>query len=729
MNHKLFMAFICFSLLGSQTGSGVYAQNPDGQMKKPLPLPSSFDYEMYMPSKVVDGEKFHSSRSAAEFCAELLENGTEEDIDHAERIVPGLLKCQDTDSSSPYYGAFRWELETPVEDLNAVEFILYALIPMMIKHEELLSPRVSEKLRESIRMALGNVRNMDVHHKYTNIVIKDITNTCLGGELLGDPEIAQRGYDKLRDWMEFTDRSGGNYEYNSLPYTVVAIRVISTLTRLVKDEETRVRSSVVLGRMGLGAYLHAHTPTKRWAGPHGRAYHDYIIGRGDRKRIKENEIESLQEWLKTGLVPSWLDGLLDNPTWPDQVVETTGRDEGIYTSAFKDANYSFGVASRNMFNQDIVYIAWQSNVFTVHYKRPGEELPGVVFTRYVLDDNWLGDFSAGPGRGTTGLIPDVGHFQGVQDQNRAIALYIPRNLNGMERHHSAKAVIALPHWNPDTDKVWVDNAAVNTLPALHDPNATVVLETGDIMMAIRPFTLTSLGMEPWSEGGKGQGSPEQLRIAEKDGSLVIELYNFRGAEKTFWELAWPGTFFQGYPRCGFYSEIADKGEYRDGAEFAATVNSGLITDQADPPSTFSGTETRPWSVGYSRGDRKLGMKVDLFDWFRPTERWTQTGDIPMPMLESRYAKQSKSGKIKIGDVELNFSEGNTAWLYVSPDGEKIAAAYHGPTPSPLNLVHPEFSVDLSSLECGMVVWENGRVSMDAIALKGEPEIKGARLRK
>ena len=123
------------------------------------------------------------------------------------------------------------------------------------------------------------------------------------------------------------------------------------------------------------------------------------------------------------------------------------------------------------------------------------------------------------------------------------------------------------------------------------------------------------------------------------------------------------------------------------------------------------------------------MKVDLFDWFRPAERWTQTGEIPMPMLESSYAKQNKSGKIKIGDVELHFSEGNAAWLYVSPDGETIAAAYHGPAPSPFKLVHPDFSVDLSSLECGMVVWKAGLVSIDAIALKGKPGIKGARLQK
>jgi hypothetical protein len=286
----------------------------------------------------------------------------------------------------------------------------------------------------------------------------------------------------------------------------------------------------------------------------------------------------------------------------------------------------------------------------------------------------------------------------------------------MQRHNSAKAVIALPHWNPDNDKVWIDENRVDKLPAFHDPDATVVVETGDIMMAIRPFTLTSLGMD----------LPEQLRLAEIEGTLVIELYNFRGAEKTFWELAWPGTFFQGHPRCGFYSEIASREEYENGAAFAKTVNSGMIKDQADPPSTFSGTETRRWSVEYLRDDRTLGMQVDLFDWFRPATRWTQEGEIALPMLESRYAKQSKSGSIRVGDVELRFNEGNAAWLYVSPDGKKIAAGYHGPAPSPLHLTHPEFSLDLHSLECGTVVWENGIVDVEAHALKEKPRIKGAR---
>jgi len=142
--------------------------------KKPVELGDNFDYELFMPAHIVEGQKFHSARVAAEWIHRLLANGTPEDIENAEKIVPGLLSCQDTDKSSPHYGAFRWELETPVEDLNAVEFVLYALIPMMIEYEELLSPETAGMLRESVRMGLINIRNIDVHHKYTNILLKTL---------------------------------------------------------------------------------------------------------------------------------------------------------------------------------------------------------------------------------------------------------------------------------------------------------------------------------------------------------------------------------------------------------------------------------------------------------------------------------------------------------------------------------------------------------------------------
>lgn len=679
--------------------------------KKALELPADFDYNLYMPSHAVDGVVFHSAKDAAEWIARLMENGHPEDIRNAEKIIPGLISCQDLNPDSRYFGAFRWELETPVEDLNAVEFVLIAIIPMMIKHEAHLSESSSVKLRNSIHLALKHVRNIDVHYKYTNIVIKDIVNSILGAELLEDTELAERGYEKLKNWIEFTDKSGGNYEFNSPYYTYVAIRVMSLLNRYVQDEQTRVRSGIVLARMSLGAYLRVHTPTGRLAGPHGRAYHGQITA-GAR------EARWMAQWLANGMVPSWLDGLLEDPTWPDQVVETTGREEGISLSTFKSDRYSFGVASRNMFNQDIVYIAWQSNVFTVHYTRPESDQPGIIYTRYVLDEDWLGDFSPGPGRPTTGLIPDVGHFQGVQDRNRAIGLYVPRYLGGMERHSSAKAVIALPNWDSGSDKLWIDGEEAASLPAYAHQHSVIVIESGDIMMAFRPFSITNLGGNP----------DEQIRVREFMGNLMIELYNFKGPEKVFWELAWPGAFFQGYPKCGFYAEVAERGKYADGATFTEVIKSGTFSEVSDPPGTYSGTERRKWSVEYSRQGRKLGIEVDLFDWFKNPNKWTEQGPIPSPMLESRFARQDHSGRLQVGDTQITWDGNGPAWLYQSPEGDKIAAAYHGPDASSLSIENPNFSVEIPNLEYGLIVWQDGEVSIEAIGMNESPEVSGAEMR-
>ena len=39
------------------------------------------------------------------------------------------------------------------------------------------------------------------------------------------------------------------------------------------------------------------------------------------------------------------------------------------------------------------------------------------------------------------------------------------------------------------------------------------------------------------------------RLVEIDGDLALELYNYLGPAKTFWELANPGAFYRGMPRC------------------------------------------------------------------------------------------------------------------------------------------------------------------------------------
>ena len=659
------------------------------------------------------GETFHSAYAAAQLAERLLANGTAEDIRVAERVLQSVLRCQELDQDSPHYGAFRWELEQEVvEDFNAVEFVLFSLIPLTIEYQEQLSATLTRQLKASIKLGLENIAKINVGLAYTNIALKDITNTCLGGEFLQDEALAKRGYEKLQQWIAFTDQSGGAYEYNSIPYVAVALDVLSTLEQLVQDEDTQVRAKMMLARLAVSVGLHMHAPTGRWAGPHGRAYHKSVIGEDGWYILKESELETMRDWLADGTLPAWVGSMFNRQVLPDQVVETTGKEDQVLASTYKTDTYTFGVASRNLYNQANRYIAWQSNVFNIQYTRPGASIPGSIYTRYILDDEWLGDFSAGIGRGSSALLPDVGHFQGVQDQERAIGLYVPRNLNALEHHRSAKAVVAVARWNDQTDQVWIDSTRVETLPARVPQGATVVMASGSVMLAIKPFTITNLGTQ------------DQLYLDQMpDSTLVFQLYNYRGPMKTFWELAWPGTFYQGLPRCGFYAEVAGARDFASPAAFAQTVNSGQITDQAEAPYTYSGgNETRPWRVEYQRDGRSLGMAVDLFDWFRPAERWTDAGPIGWPMLRSRYAAENTEGVVEVNGVRLETAPNHPAWLYVSPTQDTVVAAYHGPTPSPMRLHLPQGNVTLDSLESGLVVWQQGEVSVEAIGLRSPPEI-------
>ncbi|GAL89494.1 hypothetical protein [Jejuia pallidilutea] len=667
-----------------------------------------------------NGEIFHRAYTNAQFLEQLLDNGTYEDIKLAEKIIPGLLSTQELRKESPHYGGFRWEVETPlVDDLNAVEFVLDALIPAMIRNQHKLSSDKREQLIHSIRLGLKNIAKINVSNTYTNIILKDISNTSLGGELLNDSIIANRGYKRMKEWMEFTDDSGTAYEYNSLPYMAVALDVLSKLEKQVKHKPTQLRAKLMLARLSLASGLHLHASTNRWAGPHGRAYHNSYISEGGWYKLEEQELKTIEKWIQDGTVPFWIEELLTEKALPNTVKETTSRSEEIMISTSLTKNYTFGVATRNMFNQSNRFIDWQSNVFCSNFVRPNHEIPGVFYTRYILDDKWLGDFSAGPGRPYDMLIPDMGHFQGVQDANRAIGVYIPRNLNALEHHSSAKSVIALPRWDNNFDEIWVDDKKVTTFPFQFQQGQTVVVSSGNVYFAVRPFTISNLSTNP------------QLFIKElndKDHTLTIEMYNYSGPQKTFWELAYPGTFYQGQPQNGFYSEMANKTDYKSPSDFAKTINSGTFEDVCDPKKTYTGTETRKWLLEYKREGRALGIEVDLFDWFQPTKRWTDKGEITLPMLESKWAIEDRSGDISIQNVQLKTKENEVSWMYVSPSKETIVAAYHGFEDSALRLVFPDkSSVAFPNIEAGILIWHKGILEYNVLGNDQNPIVinKGA----
>ncbi len=666
-------------------------------MTEPLELPGNFDPAVFLPANITENGTFHESRQGASLAEALVANGTPADLELAEQVLNATLNCQERHPDDPHYGNFYWMAEDAVVgDLNAVEFNLERLIPMMLQHSDRLPTAMQERVLDAIRLGLDEIRKLDVHVAYSNITMLDILNSCLGGELIKDTAIAQRGYDKLVKWLVFTDQSGIPREYNSPTYTPVIIRALKRLTDLTTHEPTRIRARTLAARLALSAGLHIHRATGRWAGPHSRAYQPSVVGE------RPPEIEMFQEWVADGTLPGWAADLLAHPSEPFVVNETASIIEGLGLTTYQSPSFALGVASKEY--------GGQADVLMAHYVREGAERPGVLYTRYVMDDKWLGDFYHATDRTKSRNLIEEGKFFGVQQGSRAIGLYAPQN---MGQCHSAKATFIFTE-RDKIDEIWIDEQLVESLPVAVPAGAVVVIGSGNALIAIQPLSRTDAGRDA------------PIQLVEKQGDLVLEIYNYKGPEKAFWEMrSTLNPFFRGPARVGVYVELAERSAYADGRAFGQVVASGTVRDEAAAPFTTDFASERPWTVEYERDGERLGIEVDLMAWALK-RRWTQAGELGWPMLDAPSASQTNTGEVSVGDAVLNCGEA-AGWLYASPTGQRWVAGYHGPESAPLKLTVPAGTVEIESMSTGTVVWDNGVVTVEAVDLAGTPHVIGGRL--
>lgn len=666
-------------------------------MMQPLTLPDDFNYETFLVAKQTENGTFHESRQGANLAEQLVANGTATDLELAHKVLHATLICQEMRPNDPHYGNFYWMAEDEVViDLNAVEFNLERLIPMMILHRERLNPDMQTRVIEAIRLGLDEICNLDVHVAYSNITMLDILNSCLGGELLGNAEIAERGYAKLIKWIAFTDLSGIPREYNSPTYTPVIIRSLKRLIDLTTHEPTRIRARTLVARLALSVMLHIHRATGRWAGPHSRAYHPSVVCE------RPAELEMVTGWLQDGHLPAWSSDLLTNPQEPFFVNETASIHEGLGLSTFQSPSFAFGVASKEY--------GGQADVLMAHYVRDGAERPGVLYTRYVMDDKWLGDFYHATDRTASRNLIEEGRFYGVQHGAGAIGLYTPSN---MSHCHSAKATFIFTEIDK-IDEIWVDGERIEQLPVDVPEGAVVVVGSGSALIAIQPL----------SRHDAGRDAPIQL--VEKQGDLVLEIYNYQGAEKDFWDMrSTVNPFFKGHPYVAVYVELAERSAYVDGQAFGQVIAQGTVEVEVAAPFTTDFISDRPIKLSYSREHHTLGMEVDLMQW-ELKQRWTEAGILNFPHLESPVALQTTTGTVSLGDATFTYGKG-TGWLYANPSAERWVVGYHGPDPMPIQLTVPNGRVELKAMGTGTIIWDKGRVTIDANDSQGTPQITGGHL--
>ena len=244
-------------------------------------LPADFDPAVNLIGRQEDNGLFHSIVYSAKLVESLMRDEAGADMETVEAVINAVLDSQITNPADPHFGNFLWERELEVvEDLNAVNFVLFRFVPLMTDFTDRFTAKTFERMLVAVRNGLVALERIDVHLLYTNIVLKDISITCLGGELLGDREIAERGYLKMRRWFDRTNDSGMPTEYNSPTYTKLAIEVLGRLSVTTTDEGTRVLSELAGARLAVSAALRINPVTRRWAGPFGRAYRDVVLAEG-----------------------------------------------------------------------------------------------------------------------------------------------------------------------------------------------------------------------------------------------------------------------------------------------------------------------------------------------------------------------------------------------------------------------------------------------------------------
>lgn len=645
-------------------------------------LPPNFDpTNNLIAHKEVNGT-FHSVIASAALVESLVRDGTQASIDTAEKVISSVLACQITDPGDPHFGNFLWEKESEVvEDLNAVEFVLFRFIPLLTEFPDRLTSETRDRMRISIRNGTKAIARIDVHLLYTNIVLKDICNSCLGGELLGDAEIAERGYLKMRRWFDKTRKSGIPTEYNSPPYTTLAIEVLGRLSSTTMHEETRVLTAVAAARMAISAGIRINPETRRWAGPFGRAYRDAVLAEGP------SEIQRLQQLIQAGLAPEWITDVINHRELPQEVVETSDVDSHTVVSTYHSKSFSLGVASRELSTQSNRFIAAQTQAFDLRYSVPKLGKIATMTTRYLHDDMWLGNYRVTPSRGWDHVFPEEGSFRGVQRGPTAIGVAMSRKL-GAERAHNRAYLAVVWTDAASVESIYVNGNLVTDRPLEISVESDICVVTETLMIGTRVLGRTTLGANA------------PIRLVEHDGMISLEIHNYLGPTKTFWELANPGAFFHGLPFCAFYTEVAERDQWETVEQFMTEFSSGIsAADLQESPGSGNANQ-RKLEARYSRLGQTLGIEVDLVTG-ELMRRFTEQGDMDLPKMTSSIALHSDSSPIIIGEARLDFGAGD-AWLLSLPEQELWVAGIQGDKPTDVTLTTERGEQHFQGMTSGLI---------------------------
>ncbi len=230
-------------------------------------------------SQLPPGEWVHPTRDSLEYALVLLIANT--DIERATSIIQRILSLQDQNPTNRTYGIWSWLYEEPLDkmappDWNWADFLGAMLCHILIEHRDKLTDDLVTDVTTALGHAAWSIFRRNVRPDYTNIAIMGAVVTGIAGEILNEPRLSEYARIRMGSVLSFIQENGGLTEYNSPTYTPVALFEVERALQLANDPQLKADAEALRRIIWETIATHYHVPTAQWAGPHSRAYSDYI---------------------------------------------------------------------------------------------------------------------------------------------------------------------------------------------------------------------------------------------------------------------------------------------------------------------------------------------------------------------------------------------------------------------------------------------------------------------
>jgi hypothetical protein len=537
----------------------------------------------------------------------LLLRDDEGDAQVAEGIIACVLDLQELRDGDPHRGNFRWFAEDEVvTDLNACQFVVEALVHLLIRLPDRLSQDLLARIFDTMRLAFDEAGHLDVHWTYTNIDLMDAANSILGGQVLNLDTVRRRGEQRLSEWALQTKEAGAPHEFNSPTYSAVQINALAAVAQFAQDKETR-RLAVEMEEF---VWRHVasfwHASTMQLGGPHSRAYRRDVAGAPGFLKVVIYKILGEARLLAPSPYYSGPDSegevqvaLTEYHCPPDakrmlhemecrEVRQQVGRGQTI--AADITPEFALGTMLRP-YGVGEPPEAWpQHNSCVVYYAKKEPPGLGVQYCRYRVNAGQVGV----PSRDSLPAWLDIwddGFFRTTQDGGRAIVVYglAPRGQRPIEALRLDIRFMGAG----ERSSVLIGErlSRGGTLDATL--NERIVVADGEAYIGVIPLKPTQLGGGPpvtvWRDGQE----------------LVISIVNYEGPAKVFWEYrSLAGPLYKGNVRNGFALWVAPRSEYESPESFAKALAASPLRDET------SGSRRR---VELGDGPERLVLEYDLME--------------------------------------------------------------------------------------------------------------------